>query len=156
MQSGPRRKARAAKTRAPGQATVELALIFSLLVLLVVGVADVARIYAGHLSVVHAAGVGARWATLTQAQRDQSAYADVRAVVVDDLGNSIPAAQLATMSVVTEQIAVSPSPQVRVTVIYEHAYLFGALQNTSFMVGLPTSFTARATMPGTCSPSICP
>src|SRR5687767_7002385 len=69
MPSGPRRKARAAKSRAPGQATVELALILPLLLLLLVGVADVARIFAGHLQVVQAAGVGARWATLTANQK---------------------------------------------------------------------------------------
>src|SRR5688500_3546054 len=72
-----------------GQATVEMALVVVFLMLLLVGVADVARIYAGHLSVVHAAGVGARWATLSPRQQGCSGYANVPTAVASQLGGVV-------------------------------------------------------------------
>ncbi len=120
-----------------GQATVELALIIVFLMLLLVGVADVARIYAGHLSVVQAAGVGARWATLTDNQRDCTGY------------TSAEEATLAALDgvVLNPTVVVLPTPatdprSVRVQVNYTHDFLFGIITN------VPNSFSTGATMPG--------
>ena len=124
-----------------GQATIELALLISFLLLLLVGVADVARIYGGHLAVVHAAGVGARWTTLSPNQRDCSGYADVQAAVLDDLGGAVK----------DPTVVVLPTPaadprHVRVEITYSHDFLFGMINN------LPNSFTGGATMPGNIEP----
>ena len=62
------------KRKKRGQATVELALGMIFLVLLLVGVADVARIFSEQLDVVHAAGVAARWKTLTGTQQYCSSH----------------------------------------------------------------------------------
>src|SRR5213076_1271577 len=77
-----------------GQATVELALVGMLLVLLLAGIADVARIFSEHLAVVHAAGVGARWATLDKDYKACSGYTDVRTPVVQDLAQVVPASRI--------------------------------------------------------------
>src|SRR6476619_5310585 len=85
--------------RAGGQATVELAIIFTFLALLLAGIADVARIYSEHLAVVHAASVGARWATLDKDYKACSGYTDVRTPVVQDLAQAVPPANI--VSIVT-------------------------------------------------------
>ncbi|MEO8286208.1 MAG: TadE/TadG family type IV pilus assembly protein [Chloroflexota bacterium] len=123
-----------------GQATVELALAAMFLVLLLVGVADVARIYSEHLSVVHAAGVAARWNTLDPNSKDCSHYPDSRAVVEADLTGILPPANI--LSVATTSLGTDPST-IKVTVIYRHDFLFGIIQ------GVPNNFTGAATMPGT-------
>ena len=72
-----------------GQATVELALGMIFLVLLLVGVADVARIYSEHLAVVDAAGVAARWSTLAPTQKGctyPAPYPNEAAVVAAEPG----------------------------------------------------------------------
>ncbi len=127
--------------RKRGQATVELALIVTLLVLLLVGVADVARIYGEQLAVVHAAGVGARWATLTPTQRSQS-YANVCRAVAADLSDDLPSGK--TLTVVT---STQSDNRVKVTVTYPHDFLFGLFKPGGMFVDLPSSYTTSATMP---------
>lgn len=120
-----------------GQAAVEAALILVFLMLLLVGVADVARLYGSHLQVVQAAGVGARWATLTDNQRDCTGYPDVQAATLDSLSGFVPA----PVVVVLPTPAVDPR-YVRVQITYQHNFLFGIINN------VPLSFTGGATMPG--------
>src|SRR5687767_9338271 len=124
-----------------GQATVEMALVVVFLMLLLVGVADVARIYAGHLSVVQAAGVGARWATLNANQKACSAFqspASVQSVTLAAINGAVRNATV----VVLPTPATDPR-SVRVEVTYSHQFLFGIINN------VPNSFTAGATRPGT-------
>src|SRR5688500_6412991 len=74
---------------APGQATVELAVVLTLLVLLLAGIADVARIFSEHLAVVNAAGVAARWSALEPTNKGCSypvPYSNETDVVLADLG----------------------------------------------------------------------
>lgn len=139
----------AQQKKLPGQATVELAVAAIFLVLLLVGVADVARIYSEHLSVVGASGVAARWSTLDPTNKActyPAPYANEAAVVAADLGaNSV--AELRPTVVVIQQ---SNPGAVRINVTYRHTYLFGLLNDSS------NSFTAGSTMPGTIStPGVC-
>ena len=126
----------------PGQATVELALILTLLVLLLVGVADVARIYGQQLAVVHAAGVGARWATLTPEQRDRSGYSNICAAVVADLGDDLASGKTLTIVAVAQS-----GDRVKVSVTYPHDFIFGLFEPGGMFVALPNSYTTSATMP---------
>jgi hypothetical protein len=128
--------------RKRGQATVELALIVTLLVLLLVGVADVARIYGEQLAVVHAAGVGARWAALTPTQQARSGYADVCDAVRDDLRDDLASGKTLTIVAVQQS-----GNRVKVTVTYPHDFLFGLFQPGGMFVTLPSSYTTSATMP---------
>src|SRR4051812_35653525 len=73
------------RLRLHGQATVELALIFALLLALLVGVADIVRAYSEHLAVVHAANSAARWATLNTTQQMCSQVRNVETAVALDL-----------------------------------------------------------------------
>src|SRR5688500_1970171 len=123
-----------------GQATVEMALVVVFLMLLLVGVADVARIYAGHLSVVQAAGVGARWATLNANQKACSAFqspASVQSVTLAALNGAVRNATVVVLPAPSAE-----PPFVRVEVTYSHEFLFGIINN------VPNSFTAGATRPG--------
>src|SRR4051812_49916631 len=107
--------------RAGGQATVELAIVFTFLALLLAGIADVARIYSEHLAVVHAAAVGARWATLDKDYKACSGYTDVRTPVVQDLAQAVAPSHI--ISVVTS--TTSNPAAYRVDITYHHDYLFG-------------------------------
>lgn len=131
-----------------GQATVELALVISFLALLLVGIADVARIYSEHLAVVHAAGVGARWLTLDPNYKACSGYTAVGTPVIEDLSSSIQAANILT---ITDSAQGNPVA-VRVDITYRHDYLFGLVK------GVPSVFTGGATMPGTITTTLgaCP
>ena len=123
-----------------GQATVETALVIVFLLLLLVGVADVARIYAGHLQVVHAAGVGARWATLTADQKacgDFLPPATVESVTLAALNGAVRNATVVVLPMPSGDPA-----SVRVEVTYSHEFLFGIINN------VPNSFTGGATQPG--------
>lgn len=127
-----------------GQATVELALALLFLVLLLVGVADVARIYSEQLDAVHAAGVAARWKTLTGLQQYCSARAPssaegIATVVARDLGQSL-ATEVTGITVETPVAAGAPAVTVKVT--YHHEFLFGIIQ------GVSGSFVGASTMPG--------
>lgn len=125
-----------------GQATVEFAIVLALLMLLLIGVADVARIFSEHLAAVHAAGVGSRWLILDPDNRSCSSnndLSDLRNVVLADLDGAISATNVLS---VTGTFASNPST-VRVEVTYRHDYLFGLLS------GLPGTFSGGATMPGT-------
>jgi hypothetical protein len=124
------------KGSARGQATVELALIFLFLALLLIGVADVARIYSEHLTVVQAAGVGARWYVLDPDHKGCSGYVDVEEVVRDAIGGAIPSGDIKDV----QTVLVANGAAVRVT--YTHRYLFGLINN------VPSEFTGQATMPG--------
>src|SRR5687767_14961391 len=84
-----------------GQAAVELALLIPFLLLLIVGVADVARIFSEHLAVVNAAGSAARWSTLEGPNKGcsypspYSIEADVvRAEVGPALANQVTSVQV--------------------------------------------------------------
>src|SRR4051794_10712008 len=123
--------------RAAGQATFELAIIITFLAAVLVGIVDVARIYSEHLAVVHAAGVGARWATLDKDYKACSGYTDVRTPVVQDLAQAVPPSHI--ISVVTS--TTSNPAAYRVDVTYHHDFLFGLVKNVS------SDFTAGATMP---------
>ena len=120
-----------------GQATVELALVVVFLMLLLVGVADVARIYAGHLAVVNAAGVGARWATLSASQQGCSGYTNVQTAVASQLGGVV-----ATVTVVVLPTPAADPRTVSVEVRYTHDFLFGMVNN------VPNLLRGGATMPG--------
>jgi hypothetical protein len=137
----------AQQKKVKGQATVELALIATFLVLLLVGVADVARIFSEQLSAVHSAGVGARWAVLPSSQQACSGFGSIPTVVVTDLRSDIPPA-----NIVSVQTILSSNPDaVRVNVTYRHDFLFGII------TGIPNTFSTGATMPGTVStPGVCP
>jgi TadE-like protein len=135
-----------------GQATVELALIATFLVLLLVGVADVARIFSEQLSVVHAAGVGARWAVLPANQQNCSRFGNVATVVVADLSSDVPSSNIVSIETVIQTVVPSTPGAVRVNVTYRHDFLFGIIQ------GIPNTFSTGATMPGTVptTPGTCP
>src|SRR5205085_12300790 len=111
--------------RAAGQATVELAIIISFLTLVLVGIADVARIYSEHLAVVHAAGVGARWATLDKDYTACRGYTDVRTPVVQDLAQVVPASNI--VSIITS--TTSNPAGFRVDITYHHEFLFALITN---------------------------
>src|SRR5437867_7507878 len=71
-----------------GQSTVELALVLIFVLMpLLIGIADIGRAYFEHLAVVHAANVGARWATLTGQQQNCTTYQNVATAVASDLAN---------------------------------------------------------------------
>ena len=120
-----------------GQATVELALVVVFLMLLLVGVADVARIYAGHLAVVNAAGVGARWATLSPSQQGCSGYTNVQSAVASQLSGVV-----ANVTVVVLPTPAADPRTVSVEVRYTHDFLFGMVNN------VPNLLRGGATMPG--------
>src|SRR5436190_7650092 len=130
---------RAPRKSRTGQATVELAIVISFLALLLVGVADVARIYSEHLAVVHAAGVGARWLTLDPNYKACSGYTSFQTPVVEDLTSSVRSANIVAIN---DWAGLNPAA-VRVDITYTHDYLFGLIQ------GVPSRFTGNATMPGT-------
>jgi Flp pilus assembly protein TadG len=131
-----------------GQSTVELAIVLMLLALLLVGIADVARIFSEHLSVVNAAGVAARWSVLEPTNKAcsyPSPYSNESDIALADLGPTL-ASQVT--GVVTSTNG-SPS-SVTVHITYTHTYLFGLIRN------VPLSFTGSATMPGVIStPGTC-
>lgn len=133
-----------------GQATVELALGMIFLVLLLVGVADVARIYSEHLAVVDAAGVAARWSTLAPTQKGctyPAPYPNEAAVVAAALGPTLVTDLQPTVQV----IQLSGPDSVRVNVTYRHVFLFGLINYVD------NSFTGGSTMPGVIStPTVCP
>ena len=119
-----------------GQATVELALVAMFLALLLVGVADVARIFSEHLDAVHAAGVAARWATLNPNDRPHDPpYDSVQHVVEADLHGALPGPTAICFD--------TGSDSLQVTVTYNHNFLFGLIKD------VPANFTTSATMPGT-------
>ena len=137
------------KKRKRGQATVELALGMIFLVLLLVGVADVARIYSEQLAVVDAAGVAARWSALEPTNKGSvstpAPYANEAAVVAAALGPTV-VAQLQP----TVQVSQQSSPNsVRVDVTYHHTFLFGLVNYTGDF------FRGGSTMPGTISTPTC-
>jgi hypothetical protein len=139
------KRAKLEKTK--GQATVELALIATFLILLLVGVADVARIFGEQLSVVRAAGVGARWAVLPASLQACSGFGSVATVVVEDLSSDVPAANILSI----QSVASTDPDAVRVNVTYRHDFLFGII------TGVPNTFSTGATMPGAVStPGVCP
>jgi hypothetical protein len=109
------------------------------LVLLLVGVADVARIFAEQMDAVHAASVAARWKTLTSQQQYCSSPGGVATVVARDLGSPL-ATQVTGITIVTP--VASGAPAVTVKVAYHHEFLFGIVQ------GVSSDFVGSATMPG--------
>lgn len=133
-----------------GQATVELALAVTFLFFLLIGIADVARIFTEQQAIVHAAGVGARWMTVDPNGKSCSGYGTtVDAIVREDIGNSVPQTNILSI------VATTPTPpsaqMVSVRVTYRHSYLFGLISN------VPSVFTGQATMPGTdTGPGTCP
>lgn len=133
--------------RKRGQATVELAFALILMSLLLVGVADVARIYSEHLAIVHAAGVGARWATLPSNQQGCSGYTNVPQPVLTALVDAVPTQNILAIST---RVVVTEPRSVRVEVTYRHEFFFGLIGN------VPGEFTGGATYPGRFStPSTC-
>jgi Flp pilus assembly protein TadG len=124
--------------RARGQATVELAIIVPFLALLLVGIADVARIYSEQLAVVHAAGVGARWLTLPEDYQPCSRYNNVTEAIVADLNQAVRTDDI----VVQTSVVYSPYTVTSVKITYRHDFLFGLIKN------VPTTFTGAATWAG--------
>src|SRR6187551_785815 len=91
MKSGQDKRKGKSHPRLHGQATVELALAATFLLLLLVGIADVARIFTEQQAVVHAAGIGARWMTVDPNGKACSGYgSSVEAIVREDIGNAVP------------------------------------------------------------------
>lgn len=128
-----------------GQATIEFALVMTLLLVpLLVGLADVARIYGEQLAVVNAAKVAARWVTLSPRQQACTEFDSVEDVVQKDL-NPNPGRQ----RIQVEGINVNPEPDppisdapaVEVRITYKHTLLMGA--------GGSVIFVGKATMLGT-------
>src|SRR4051812_27099266 len=135
--------------RAGGQATVELAIIFTFLALLLAGIADVARIYSEHLAVVHAAGVGARWLTLDPDVKSCSGYTTVQEPIVADLGSAVRADHILSIQTpvsIETPVGSNAFTVTKVMITYRHDFLFGLVQNVS------DSFTGSATWAG--SPTI--
>ncbi|MFL5734074.1 MAG: TadE family protein [Chloroflexia bacterium] len=130
---------RTSQPHARGQATVELALVFTFLALLLVGIADVARIYSEHLAVAHAAGVGARWMTLDPNVKACSGYTDVSQPVIADLNQAVQANHIVSIQT---PVASSPYTMTTVRVTYRHDFLFGIIRD------IPNTFTGSATMAG--------
>jgi hypothetical protein len=119
---------------------VELAVVLMLLVLLLAGIADVARIFSEHLAVVNAAGVAARWSALEPTNKGCTypvPYSNETDVVLADLGSPL-ASQVTGVSVT----AGGDPSSVTVNVTYTHTFVFGLIRN------VPLSFTGSATMPG--------
>lgn len=123
-----------------GQSTIELALIFVFVLLpLLVGVVEVARIFYEQLAVVNAAGVGARWSVLTSNQQYCAGSATVATVVAKDLAN-VP---VRVTGVQATETTTATGPVVEVSVAYNHDLIFGIINARP-----QVAFTGRAAMPG--------
>src|SRR4051794_29042657 len=141
MKSGQEQRNGKTRPRLHGQATVELALAATFLFLLLIGIADVARIFTEQQAVVHAAGIGARWMTIDPNGKACSGYgSSVEAIVREDIGNAVPQGGLRVGAGATSANGISI---VTVSVTYTHNYLFGLIR------GVPSVFTGKAAMPGT-------
>jgi hypothetical protein len=127
-----------------GQATIEFVLVlFFLLVPLLIGLADVARAYSEHLAVVHAANLGARWATLSQDQQTCSGFGSLEDVVQSDLPAHLR--DPSQHSIATATPTVGGLQSVEVTITYKHTLLFGLAPSVEF--------AAKSVMPGPVSDS---
>src|SRR5438270_739138 len=99
-----------------GQSTVEFALVLVfLLIPLLVGLADVARIYWEQLAVVHAAEMGARWATLSPDQQANSGFCTLAGVVASDLASHID-----YEAPVAEPVSLGSGLAAQVVITYHH------------------------------------
>src|SRR3954452_9252380 len=107
MKSGQEQPNGKSRPHLHGQATVELALAATFLFLLLVGIADVARIFTEQQAVVHAAGIGARWMTVDPNGKACSGYPNVESVVREDIGNAVPQVGLSVGAVATTTNAIS-------------------------------------------------
>ncbi len=151
------------RRRVRGQSTVEFALVMVfLLIPLLVGLIDVARVYSEQLAIVNAAKTGARWAVLSPDQQADSGFCTMQDVINADLGPSgiqyvvitptptftaTPTPANQTPTVMPTPTATAPA--VEVIIQYRHQLLLGA--------GGTALFIGRATMPGKRStPSSCP
>jgi hypothetical protein len=129
------------KRSARGQATIEFALVLVFIILpLLLGIADIARIFYEHLAVTNAANVGARWGTLAVGYQQCSGYASVAEIVGADLID-VP---ITNIAVITSTERLSSTFAVKVIIDYDHSLLFGAAGSMRLR--------AQSTMPGPFAP----
>jgi Flp pilus assembly protein TadG len=146
-----RLKVRCSEMRGRGQATVEFALVLIfLLVPLLLGVAEIARAYYEHMSVLNAANVAARWATLTGSQQYCSGYASPASAVSASLLD-VP---VQVRSISTKVVTGTQGSMVSVSVAYSHTLFFGAVDSTMVLTGT-SSMPGLLSTPVAC-PSCCP